>query len=426
MVLVVILLFIFLIIRMPVGFAIGISGVAFFLQHPELPITTTVQVALNQTQNLNLLAIPLFIFVGSLMNLSGITSRLLSLSMLLVGHMKGGLAQVSVVLAALMGGISGSANADIAMLSRILGPDMEKQGYPKGYTGAIIGYSSVAVVTIPPGISLILYGTIGNVSIGRLFSAGLIAGIYMTIFLMILVWMTSKVYNLSPARSSRAGLKDILLSLKESIWAIMFPILLLVGIRFGLFTTTEIGAIACAYVLLVGVFVYKEINFKTLMNAINETVISIGVIMFMIAMSAIFGYGIPIDKVPQMITELITGITSNSFIGLAIIVLILIIFGMFMDGSIIIILLAPILIPITKEFGYDPVFFGIVVTIIVTIGILTPPVGIGMYTLKTMLNMNLNHFLKASTPFFLLIIAFVLLMTLFPEVVLFLPDMLYG
>lgn len=204
MVIVLILFLILLIIGMPVGFAIGISGTAFFLQHTELPITTIVQLPLSQTQNMNLLAVPLFIFAGSLMNSSGITKRLLSLAMLLVGHFRGGLAQVSVLLSALMGGVSGSSNADAAMQARILGPDMKKQGYPVGYIGANIGYSSLIASTIPPGVGMILYGTVGEVSIGRLFAAGLVAGLLLTVILMVMVWITSNMYKFKPAREKES------------------------------------------------------------------------------------------------------------------------------------------------------------------------------------------------------------------------------
>ena len=170
MTLVVIIFIILLMIGMPGGFSIAISGTIFFLQHPELPISTIVQLPISQTQNVALLAVPLFIFAGSLMNSSGITSRLVKLSMQLAGHMKGGMAQVSVVLSTFMGGCSGSSNADAAMESRILGPEMERQGYPKGFSAVVIGFTSLITSTIPPSIGMILYGTVGEVSIGRLFS----------------------------------------------------------------------------------------------------------------------------------------------------------------------------------------------------------------------------------------------------------------
>lgn len=426
MIAVVIVFMILLIIGTPVGFSIAISGAVFFLQHPELPITTIIQLPISQTQNITLLAVPLFVFAGLLMNASGITDRLIKLSMLLCGHMKGGMAQVSVVLSTLMGGVSGSSNADAAMESRVLGPEMERQGYPKGYTGAVIGYTSLITSTIPPGVGLILYGTVGEVSIGRLFAAGLAAGVLMMIILMVTVSVTSHIRGFKPAREKRASIKEIFASLKDTIWALIFPILLLVGIRFGLFTPSEVGSFACVYALLVGFFVYKELTIPKLIETVKSAVVDVGAIMFMISMSGIFGYGIPIDKIPQKMTTFITGITSEPMIVMIIIILFLCLFGMFMEGSVVILLLTPILLPLVKSFGVDPIFFGLIMATVVTMGILTPPVGVAMYTICGILDCKMQEFLKESIPFIAAILLEIALLCVFPELVLWAPRLMYG
>lgn len=426
MVIVLIAFIILLALGVPVGFSIAISGFTYFFQHPELPITTAVQLPISQTQNITLLAVPLFVFAGSLMNSSGITERLIKLSMLLCGHMKGGMAQVSVVLSALMGGISGSSNADAAMESRILGPEMERQGYPKGYTGAVIGYTSLITCTIPPGVGMILYGTTGEVSIGRLFAAGMVAGLLMTVILMGTVGVTAHIRGFKPAREEKASFKEIIGSLKETIWAIIFPVLLLVGIRFGLFTPSEVGSFACVYALCVGFFVYKELNLKKLIATLKEAVVDVGAIMFMISMSGIFGYGIPFDKIPQKMTTFITGITTNPLVVITIIILFLLLFGMFMEGSVVILLLTPILLPVVKSFGMDPVFFGIIVSTVVTMGILTPPVGVAMYTVCGVLGCSLPEFMKESAPFAIAILIEVAVLCAFPEIILWAPRLMYG
>ncbi|MCI8649443.1 MAG: TRAP transporter large permease [Anaerotruncus sp.] len=426
MVLVVIVFVILLAIGTPVGFSIAISGTMFFLQHPEFPTTTIVQLPISQTQNITLLAVPLFVFAGSLMNASGITSRLIKLSMLLCGHMRGGMAQVSVVLSALMGGVSGSSNADAAMESRILGPEMERQGYPKGYTGAVIGYTSLITSTIPPGVGMILYGTIGEVSIGRLFAAGIAAGLLMTIILMGMVAVTSRIRGFKPARETRASFREILDSLKETIWALIFPLLLLFGIRFGLFTPSEVGACACVYALVVGFFIYRELTIPKLIETLKEAIVDVGAIMFMISMSGIFGYGIPIDKIPQKMTTFITSITSEPLIVMTIVVLFLLLFGMFMEGSVVILLLTPILLPLIKNFGFDPVFFGVLMSIVVTTGILTPPVGVAMYTVCGVLECKMQEFLKESLPFLVAVLVEVALLCIFPQLILWVPKLMYG
>jgi tripartite ATP-independent transporter DctM subunit len=426
MVIVVIVFLALLFAGMPVGFAIGLSGVSFFLQHPEFPLTTIVQLPITQTQNVTLLAVPLFIFAGHLMNVSGITTKLIELSMLLTGHMKGGLAQVSVVLSTLMGGVSGSSNADAAMEARILGPDMIKQGYSKGYTACVIGFTSLITSTIPPGVGMILYGTTGNVSIGRLFAAGLIVGLMMMALYMGIVRLTAGRKGYKPARERRAKVREILENLKESIWALIFPLILLVCLRLGLFTPSEVGSMACVYAFLVGVFIYRKIGKKNIIETLKSAIIDIGGIMLMISMSGIFGYGIPFDKVPQKVTSLIVGLTNSPYVVMAMIVIFLTILGMFMEGSIIILLTTPILLPLVLNYGIDPIVFGLIVSVVVTMGILTPPVGVAMYTVCGILDCSLPDYLNECWPFVIAVFILVTIMVSFPQLVTFLPNLIFG
>ena len=426
MILVLIAFLILLAIGMPVGFSIGISGVFYFFQHPELPMATIVQLPISQTQSVTLLAVPLFIFAGSLMNSSGITDRLIKLAMLLAGHMRGGMAQVSVILSTLMGGCSGSSNADAAMEARILGPEMLKQGYPRGYTAVVIGFTSLITSTIPPGVGMILYGTVGEVSIGRLFSAGIMSGLIMMVAFMITVAITARKRNFPRARESRAPVKEIILSLKDTIWALIFPVVLIGSLRLGLFTPSEVGAFACCYALVIGFFVYKEMTITSLIATLKEAIRDIGAIMFMISMCGIFAYGIPIDQIPQKLTMMITAYTNSKIVVIAIIFVLYIIFGMFMDGSIVILILTPILMPIVRVVGIDPVLFGVVTSIIVTLGILTPPVGIAMYIVNGILDVPMKEYLKESIPFFIVTISVGVIILLVPKVILFLPNLLYG
>lgn len=415
-----------LFIGMPVGFAVGLSGALYFLQHLEFPMTTIVQLPITQTQSVTLLAVPLFIFAGNLMNASGITNKLIELATLLTGHMKGGLAQVSVVLSTLMGGVSGSTNADAAMESRVLGPDMLKQGYSKGYTGAVIGWTALITSTIPPGVAMITYGTVANVSIGRLFLAGLIVGIIMMIFYMLIVRLTSGLKGYQPAREKKATLGEIGENLKTSIWALIFPFLLLFGLRLGLFTTAECGAFACAYAVFVGVFIYKRLDGETFFDTMRSAILDNGGIMLMISMSGIFGYGVPLDKIPQKVTTLITGINASPFFVMSLVVLFLIILGMFMEGSIIILLTTPILLPLVQAVGVNPVVFGLVVSVIVTMGNLTPPVGIAMYTVCDILDIDLKDYIIESIPFFVATMVEVAVMLFMPQIVMFLPNLIFG
>jgi tripartite ATP-independent transporter DctM subunit len=270
-----------------------------------------------------------------------------------------------------------------------------------------------------------MYGTVGNVSIGKLFTAGLIVGLFIMILYMALVAVTARIYNFKPATEKKASLIDILKIFKESVWAIIFPILLLVGIRLGLFTPSEVGSFACVYALMVGVFVYRKITPKSLLETLKQSVIDIGAIMFMISMSAVFGYGIPIDKLPQKITTLISGMTASPYVVMTLIVLFLAIAGMFMEGSIIILLTTPILLPLVQSFGIDPIVFGLILCTVVTMGNMTPPVGLAMYTVCGILDCPLEDYIKACIPFVLVVILEAAFFTVFPQVVLFLPNLLY-
>lgn len=423
----VILIFLFLtVIGMPIAFGLGISGSVFFLLHPEMPFRIVFQLPVTQTQNYALLAVPLFIFAGNLLNSCGITERLIELSKVLTGHMAGGLAQVSVMLSTLMGGVSGSSTADAAMEARILGPDMLRQGYSKGYTVSVIGFTSIITSTIPPGIGLIIYGTTGQVSIGRLFAAGLISGLAMMAVLMVTVWLTSLYYGYKPLREGRAPAREILAATFKSIYAVIFPILLLVGIRLGVFTPSEVGAFACVYSVLVGVVAYRELTWAAFVQALRHTIGDLGGIMFLIAMTGIFGYGIPYDRVPDAVTGFITGMTANKYLIIYIITFFLFIAGMFIDGSACVLLFTPIFLPLIKTIGVDEVQFGLILCTICTLGIMTPPVGVAMYIVCDILNCSISEYMKKSWPFFIAVFVIITIYTFWPGLVLFLPNLIFG
>ena len=415
----------FLAMGMPVAFAIGISGVCFFLQNSQLPFTMIVQLPISQTQNFAMLAVPLFILAGNLMNASGITHRLMKLSSVLTGHMRGGLAQVSVVLSTLMGGVSGSAIADASMEARILAPDMIKRGYAPGFTANVISWTALITATIPPGVGIILYGTVGEVSIGRLFASGLLVGLLMMIALMFTVWLASIHHGYAPEREHAARPKEVFAAVKESIWSLLFPILLLFGIRSGLFTPSEVGAFACIYALTVGFF-YKELNVQKLIKTLGDSVVDVGAIMFIIALSGIFGYGIPYEQIPGKLTQAILGISQNKYAVMGIIVFFLIILGMFIDGSVVILLFTPIFLPLAMQVGIDPVHFGILFCTIITMGNMTPPVGLAMYAVCSVMNISIGRDVKHMWPFISTITVMVLILIFFPRLVLFLPNLLFG
>ncbi|MEW9033321.1 MAG: TRAP transporter large permease subunit, partial [Planifilum fimeticola] len=256
------LLLVLLLMGMPVAFAIGIAGAVFFLQQQTLSFSVPVQLVLTQTQSFVMLAIPLFIFAGNLLNETGITNRLLKLASVLAGHLRAGMAQSSVILSTLMGGITGSAIADASMQARILGKGMTDTGYARGFSAGVIGVSSLIVTMIPPSIGLILYGTIGEVSIGRLFAAGIVPGLLMALFMMVAIAVTGRRRGYQPERETASTLQEIGKTLVDCIWAFLFPVLLIVGLRFGFFTPSEAGAFAVAYAVVIGLLVYRELTWN--------------------------------------------------------------------------------------------------------------------------------------------------------------------
>ncbi len=425
MLLVVVVFLVFLLTGMPVAFAIGISGVVFFLQYPELPFTMVVQLPLAQTQNFPLLAIPLFIFAANLMNESGLTLRLIRLASVLAGHMRGGLAQVSVVLSTFMGGVSGSAIADAAMQSRILGPDMIKKGYAKGFAAAVIAITAMITAIIPPSIGLILYGTIGEVSIGRLFAAGIPVGLLMMLFLMIAVSFTAKKRNYLPEREL-ARPKEMFQALLSSIWAFLFPIILIGGIRFGLFTPTEAGAFAAFYALLIGALVYRELTWEKLKKTLELTVVDVGAIMILISLSGIFGYGLAYERIGDTMSGYLLGVTSDPRLLLLLIIFALLVLGMFIESVIIILLFTSILLPMVTQVGIDPVHFGLIMMVMVVMGLVTPPVGISMYTVCSIMDCSIEDYVKESLPFLLAVVSVAVLLVIFPGLVLFVPNLIFG
>ena len=426
MTLVAILFFLFMLMGMPVPFAFGISGVAFFLLHPTLPLTMPVQLVLSQTQNFLLLAIPLFIFAGNLLNETGITERVMKLASVLTGHMRAGMAQSNMVIAASLGGITSSAIGDAAMLSRVLGPGMIKKGYSGGFSAAVIGCSALITTMIPPGIGLVLYGSIAEVSIGRLFAAGMIPGILMTIFLMVAVGLRAKQKGYLPEREKRAPPKEIVKTFVDCIWAFLFPVILIAGLRFGLFTPSEAGAFACVYAVVVGAVAYKRFSWKGMLQTLESTVVDVGMVMLLIALSATFSYGIVWDQIPQKMAEFMLGISNIPWMVMLIIIGFLLFAGTAMDSTVLILMLTSILTPIAEQVNVNLVHFGIIMVLTLTVGLLTPPEGAVLYIVCTIFKCSLWDFVKEGWLFMLSIVVVVLLVIFWPDLALWLPNLTFG
>jgi tripartite ATP-independent transporter DctM subunit len=426
MILVVITFSVLLLMGMPVAFVMGISGFVFFIGQETLNFSIPAQLTLTQTQNFAILAIPMFIFAGNLMNKTGITKHLLRLASVLTGHMRAGLAQTTVVLSALMGGVTSSAIGDVSMESRIFQPTMEEKKYDRGFGAGTVAFSSIITPIIPPGTGLILYGTLGEVSIGRLFTGGVIPGIIMTITMMFAVMFTAKKMDYPKEREKRATVGEMFMAAIDCIWALIFPVVLIIALRFGFFTPSEAGAFASMYAIVVGLLAYKELTWEGFKEALDTTILDVGMIMLLICFSGSLGYALTWEMIPQRIMGFLLGITESPVGIMAIIVGFLLVAGMFMDSTVLILLLTPILVPVAVQIGIDPVHFGLVAVLTLTCGLLTPPVGVCMYIACSIFGCSIIDYVKGARYLWLAALISIILVLLIPQLSLWLPGIVFG
>ena len=343
----------------------------------------------------------------------------------LTGHRKGGLAQINVLLSMLMGGCSGSANADAAMECKMLVPEMEKRGYGKGFSAAITAASSCITPIIPPGINLIVYGLIAGASVGKLFAAGYLPGFVMALALMVTVNIIAKKRGYAPSRDIKASAKVIAKQALDSFWALFFPLGIIMGMRMGLFTPTEAGGVGILYCFIIGKFVYKGLKKEHFIPVFRETIAGTCTVMLIIVAANLFGYYLTWENIPNTLLKSVSGIASNKYLILLILNVALLVMGMFLEGGAALIILAPLMVPLVKAAGIDLVHFGIVVNVNIMIGGLTPPFGSMMFTCVSITGSKMSEFIREVQPFILALIIALLLITYIPGISLLLPNLIY-
>ena len=419
------MLFLFM-ANVPIAFSLIMSTLAYFVLAGDLPLIAVAQRLVGGLESVPLLCIPFFIMAGVFMNYTGISKRLVNFAEVLTGHLPGGLAQVNVVLSTLMGGLSGSNIADAAMQSKILVPEMVRRGYSPAFSAAVTAASALITPIIPPGIALIIYGYIGNVSIGRLFLAGVVPGILTCIMLMTAVHIMAVRRGYKPSREKRASFGEIITSARTAVLALALPLIIIMGIRLGVFTPTEAGSIAVVYAFVLGTLVYKEMKLPELKKALMESVAATANIMFIIAAASGFSRFLTWERVPHIITEAVSGAVSGPTLFLLLANVFLLILGMFLEGNAALIVLTPILIPVATAFGIDPVHFGIIFIFNLSVGTLTPPMGTVMFTTCSITGVKVDAFVKEVIPFWLVLIICLLFITYIPAISLWLPRLVYG
>ena len=410
----------------PISFALILSTLSYFVVSADLPLIAVVQRLVGGLESVPLLCIPFFIMAGVFMNHTGISRRLVAFAEVLTGHLPGGLAQVNVVLSTLMGGLSGSNIADAAMQSKILVPEMVKRGYSPAFSAAVTASSALITPIIPPGIALIVYGYVGNVSIGRLFLAGVVPGILTCGLMMVAVHVMSVRRGYLPSRPKRASPREVLRNARTGLLALALPLVIIMGIRFGVFTPTEAGSIAVAYAFVLGTLVYREMKGTQLKKALMESVAATANIMLIIAAASGFAKVLTWERVPHAVTEAMTGAVSGPMMFLLLTNVLLLVLGMFLEGNAALIVLTPILVPVAKAFGVDPVHFGIIFIFNLGIGTITPPMGTVMFTTCSITKVKVDAFVREVIPFWIVLLVCLLIITYVPAVSLWLPRLMYG
>lgn len=420
-------LLVLLFLNVPVFAAILGACMAYGLANPASGINAmmAMQRVISGMQSVTMLAIPFFVATGALMNYCGITERMLKFCKVLTQNMYGGLGQVNIVLSTLMGGMSGSSLADAAMEAKLLVPDMRKAGYSNGFASAITAASSMITPLIPPGIAAIIYGSITGTSIGKLFVAGIVPAIILCVAMMVIVSRFSKSHGIPRLSEQKPTKAELWESFKPAILPLCLPVIIIGGIRLGIFTPTEAGAIAIFYALLLGI-IYREIRLDNIWQCITDTVSTTAGIMLIVGAATCFSWILTWENVPQNMTTFLIGLCHNKYLFLLLVNVFLLCVGMFIEATAAQIVLAPMLAPVAVAFGIDPVQFGMVFIFNMAIGSLTPPMGNLMFVTCAATNCKTEDFIKDCRVFYVLLFAMLMLMSYVPVVTTILPNMIYG
>jgi len=405
-------------------YAIGISTLVttFYL---GVPVLSIVQNLVRGINSFSLMCVPFFILMGEIMTAGGITNRLVGLADALVGWIRGGLGMANIVDSMFFGGISGSPTADVSSTGVIIIPMMTQAGYDIDFASAITMASSIQGLLIPPSHNMVIYAmAAGGVSIGALFMAGAIPGIFLGIALGIYVYYISKKRNYP--KGDRFNFRQAVKAILDSAWGLGTVLVVVVGVVFGVFTATESAAIACVWAFIVSCFVYKEMTFSKLKQAFLNTIKTLSLIMYLIGISAAFGWLVAYLQVPSTVAHAIFSFTSNKFLILLLINIFLLVCGSFMDMISTILIVTPILMPIVTAMGMSPVHFGVIMIFNLGIGLLTPPVGVILFVTSAITGLKVERLSKALLPFYGVMIATLLVVTYVPEIAMFLPNLLMG
>lgn len=415
--------FVFLALGFPIAVALGLSCLLGLTLEPTVPLVVIAQRMFVAIDSFVLMAVPLYLFAGYLMNAGGMSKRIVKFSHSLMGNITGGMAHVNILASMIFAGISGSAVADTAGIGNIMIPAMIKQRYSRPFTAAVTSISSTVGIVIPPSIPMVIIGAMLGISVGKLFLGGIIPGLLVGFTLMIVAYCLAKKVRV-PRSGEEFSIKNILKSFLESFWALLTPIIVVGGIVTGVFTPTEAGAVAVVYALIVGLFVYRELKLRDIYECLSMSGLSTAKVFFIIAAAGLYSWLLTANGFPGLVGDFLASITQSPSVMMLLIVAILLIITMFMESIAALILLLPILFPVTQHVGIDPVHFGVMVVISVGIGLVTPPVGLCLYVASDIAEVRITETSKALIPFVAAMIVLALLFVFFPRLITAIPELL--
>ncbi len=396
---------------------LGLSA-ALALQSGDRSLLIVVQMAFQSLDSFSLMAVPFFILAGHLMQSGGVARRLVQLANAFVGWIRGGLGAVAVLTSLLFATVSGSSSATTAAIGSVLIPEMEKKGYPRSFAASVAASSGELGAIIPPSIPMIVYALTANVSVGALFIAGILPGILITVSLILTVCVIARIKGFDEVHP--VSLKDwtigVLVALRDAMLALMMPVIILGGIYGGLFTATEASCIAVLYGLFLGMFVYKEITLKNLLGIFARAAVMSSIILLIVAFAAVFAYLLTINQVPQRVAALLGSVTTNPLVFLLLVNVMLFVVGMFIEALAAILIIVPILAPISVSFGIDPIHFGMIVITNLAVGMVTPPVGVNLFVVCEVAQLKMHQLARYLVIFLAVLAVDILIITYIPAI----------
>lgn len=419
-----IIMLVLLFLKVPVYIAVLGGAMVYFVMNQGVNPIVFAQQTIIGTEKISLLAIPFFVCAGIFMNYTGVTKRIMDFCEVVTGHLPGGLAQVNVLLSTIMGGLSGSNIADAAMEAKMLVPEMEKKGFSKEFSSVVTAASSMITPLIPPGIAMILYGCIADVSIGKLFISGLGVGALLCFTMMILVGFISKKRGYGNLTTEKITWPKFWKAFKPAILPLCLPIIIIGGIRLGIFTATEAGAVAIIYAMFLGI-IYKEMHMKDIVQGMKDTVTTTASIMLIVSAASVFSWVLTKEKIPQQLTEWMMATINNKYVFLLVLNIFLLIVGMFIEGNASMIILVPLLAPIAKSYGINEIQFAMVYIFNNAIGALSPPMGTLMFVTCSITKCKTAAFIREAVSFYILLLINLMFLTWIPGFTTVLVNLFY-